>query len=295
MTAMTPFAFEDQLVRTVMIEDEPWFVAKDVCGVLGITKYRDALARLEDDERGSVLVDTLGGQQELSAINESGVYALVFRSRKPQAKLFRKWVTSEVLPALRRTGRYAMPGARPDPQARSHMSEQRKGNAIRMVEATRRLYGDAAARALFEQTVPEAAIVTEFLNAHPMAHPQWGYDIVIAAILDAALPGSGPWETARQVIHAYVHGDLSQVQANRALRRADLAINQPRRAQAPENGALFVPNNSPALTRMLAGHAFAAPPSLTDALRSGGGQPGKLGNRRGTLCPLLSVLNASES
>lgn len=94
-------------IRVELVAGEPWFVAKDVCDALGIEKYRDALGRLEDDEKGCpVTVDTLGGPQKMSAVNESGLYNLIFQSRKPEAKKFRKWVTSEVLPSIRKTGRY---------------------------------------------------------------------------------------------------------------------------------------------------------------------------------------------
>lgn len=92
------------------MDGEPWFVAKDVCVALGIEKYRDALGRLDDDEKGCpVTVDTLGGPQKMSAVNESGLYNLIFQSRKPEAKKFRKWVTSEVLPSIRKTGSYVAP------------------------------------------------------------------------------------------------------------------------------------------------------------------------------------------
>ncbi|MDR1602257.1 MAG: KilA-N domain-containing protein, partial [Tannerella sp.] len=98
-----------QTIRVEMIDGEPWFVAKDVCDVLDIEKYRDAIARLDDDEKGCpLLMDTPGGKQQLSAVNESGLYNLIFQSRKPEAKIFRKWVTSEVLPTIRRTGRYSI-------------------------------------------------------------------------------------------------------------------------------------------------------------------------------------------
>ncbi|MGG0209570.1 BRO family protein [Bacillus mycoides] len=93
-------------VRTVKQGEDVWFVAQDVCDVLGINKQRDAYSRLDEDERGSVLVDTLGGQQNVNAINESGLYSLILRSRKPQAKAFKKWVTSEVLPSIRKHGAY---------------------------------------------------------------------------------------------------------------------------------------------------------------------------------------------
>lgn len=107
---MQVFSFnekESTPIRVQVINNEPWFVAKDVCDVLGIEKYRDALARLDDDEKGCpVTVDTLGGPQKMSAVNESGLYNFIFLSRKPEAKKFRKWVTSEVLPSIRKTGRY---------------------------------------------------------------------------------------------------------------------------------------------------------------------------------------------
>ena len=89
-----------------MLNGEPWWVLADVCKVLEISKHRDAASRLDDDERESVLVDTLGGLQSMTAINESGLYSLILTSRKPSAKRFKKWVTSEVLPAIRKTGGY---------------------------------------------------------------------------------------------------------------------------------------------------------------------------------------------
>jgi len=104
MNNIIPFDFEGSAVRSAIIEDAPWFVAADICQVLNISKDRDALARLDSDERGLLLVDTPGGKQEVGAINESGLYALILKSRKKAAKRFRKWVTSEVLPSIRKTG-----------------------------------------------------------------------------------------------------------------------------------------------------------------------------------------------
>lgn len=97
-----------QGVRSVILAGEPWFVAKDVCEALGINKYRDFIAsHLDEDERMSILMDTLGGKQSMVAVNESGLYNLIFQSRKPEARAFRKWVTAEVLPSIRRTGMYS--------------------------------------------------------------------------------------------------------------------------------------------------------------------------------------------
>jgi prophage antirepressor-like protein len=100
------FEFDTALVRTIAKEGQAWFVAKDVCEILGIADPSMAVSRLEDDERGSATVGTTAGPRELLTVSESGLYSLIFTSRKPKAKLFRKWVTSQVLPAIRQTGRY---------------------------------------------------------------------------------------------------------------------------------------------------------------------------------------------
>lgn len=100
------FNFGDYQVRTVIKEGEPWFVAKDVCSVLELTNNREAISRLDEDEKGVNTVYTLGGNQNLTIINESGLYSLILTSRKPEAKAFKKWVTSEVLPSIRKQGKY---------------------------------------------------------------------------------------------------------------------------------------------------------------------------------------------
>ena len=105
------FNFVTLSVRVLMIESEPWFVATDVCAALHISNNRMALERLDDDEKGVSSIDTPGGPQKMSIVNESGLYTLILTSRKPEARKFRKWVTSEVLPALRKHGQYTMPGA----------------------------------------------------------------------------------------------------------------------------------------------------------------------------------------
>lgn len=95
-------------VRNVMIKGEPWFVAKDVCEILGHTNPSMAISLLDEDERGK---KSLGRQGEAWIVNESGLYALIMRSNKPKAKPFRKWVTSEVLPSIRKFGFYVHPSA----------------------------------------------------------------------------------------------------------------------------------------------------------------------------------------
>lgn len=108
VTEVFNFSQEKAPIRVQLINGEPRFVAKDICEVLGIEKYRDAVSRLDEDERESVLVDTLGGMQRMSAVSESGLYSLIFQSRKPEARKFRKWVTGEVLPSIRKKGYYGI-------------------------------------------------------------------------------------------------------------------------------------------------------------------------------------------
>lgn len=93
-------------VRIVMRNNDPWFVAKDIAECLEISNVSDACSRLDDDEKAIGKADTLGGSQDLLIISESGLYTLIMRSNKPEAKQFRKWVTSEVLPSIRKKGSY---------------------------------------------------------------------------------------------------------------------------------------------------------------------------------------------
>lgn len=93
-------------VRVTMIDNEPWFVATDVCKALDVKNNRDALTRIDDDEKGVALTDTLGGAQEVAVVNEPGLYSLVLGSRKPEAKVFKRWITHDVIPAIRKTGGY---------------------------------------------------------------------------------------------------------------------------------------------------------------------------------------------
>lgn len=116
MTQVTPFIFEDQPVRTIQRDSEPWFVATDVCAVINIKNTADAVASLDDDEKADLgLTDTssTGVEQmrQFIIISESGLYTLILRSRKAATPgtvqhRFRRWVTSEVLPAIRKTGGY---------------------------------------------------------------------------------------------------------------------------------------------------------------------------------------------
>lgn len=108
---LTPFSFNNHDLRAMTIDGEPWFIASDVCNILEMSNSRMTLSRLDDDEKGVSSIYTLGGKQNITIINESGLYSLVLGSRKPEAKEFKKWVTSEVLPQIRKTGTYQAPQA----------------------------------------------------------------------------------------------------------------------------------------------------------------------------------------
>ena len=105
-----PFGYDDQLVRTVVIDGMPWFVAKDVCEALELSDVSMSVAKLDDDEKLVQKLFVSGQNRDMIIVNESGLYTLIMRSNKPEAKRFRKWVTSEVLPSINRTGMYDRTG-----------------------------------------------------------------------------------------------------------------------------------------------------------------------------------------
>ena len=105
----TEFLFDQSSVRAVMYDSEPWCIAKDVCEILDLEDPSMVVSRLDEDQRGKVNVGTTSGPREMLTVSESVVYSLIFTSRKPEAKRFRKWVTSEVLPEIRKTGGYRRP------------------------------------------------------------------------------------------------------------------------------------------------------------------------------------------
>lgn len=110
MTDIQIFNYQNNEVRTVEMNGEPWFVLKDVCEVLGISHITDTAKRMDEDEVGQTEVtDSMGRKQSTYIINESGLYNVILRSDKPEAKPFRKWVTSEVLPSIRKHGAYMTP------------------------------------------------------------------------------------------------------------------------------------------------------------------------------------------
>lgn len=117
-TQMIPFHYGDETVRTHTDADgQVWFVATDIARILGYKDASHALRGLEEDEKGLHNVETLGGKQTLTIVSEAGLYTLLVRARVEAAKPFRRWVTHEVLPSIRKTGSYSLPGATPAPNA----------------------------------------------------------------------------------------------------------------------------------------------------------------------------------
>ena len=102
-------------IRTVDCNGEPWFIGKDVCEALEIKDTSKAISRLDDDEKGTTSIRTLGGEQHVLTINEYGLYNIVLSSRKPEAKAFKRWITHDVIPAIRKTGKYAVNAEPYDP------------------------------------------------------------------------------------------------------------------------------------------------------------------------------------
>ncbi len=148
-TQVRPFLFEgDQMVRVIEHEAAPWFVATDVCKALGLQQTGRAVEPLDEDEKGVSLIHTLGGPQEVIIISEGGLYTLVLRSRdatKPGtvAHRFRKWVTSEVLPAIRQAGRYD------SAQMVDVETETPDGLKLRKVNTATRCFGERAGAQLW--------------------------------------------------------------------------------------------------------------------------------------------------
>lgn len=133
--ALLSFDFASISIRIKLISDQPWFVAADVCRILGIKNPSDALKSLDQDEK-TTLDNTEGqagkGAQRFNLVNESGLYALIFKSRKPVAKKFRKWVTNEVLPAIRKTGSYSVAEPRTTYQPITRQQLNELSHAIHM-------------------------------------------------------------------------------------------------------------------------------------------------------------------
>lgn len=118
MNDLQIFIYGGEQLRTIQQPDGLWWVLRDVCQVLGLTTPARVAERLDEDEKGVSLIHTPGGDQKTTIINEPGLYAVILRSDKPEAKAFKRWVTHEVLPSIRRTGAYGVP-----PERLAHLHE----------------------------------------------------------------------------------------------------------------------------------------------------------------------------
>lgn len=134
-------------LRTVQKDGQPWFVAADVCRALEISNHRDALSRLDTDEKGVALTDTLGGKQEMTVVSEPGLYSLVLGSRKPEARQFKRWVTHDVIPSIRSHGAYLTP----------ELTEQVLSDPDTIIRLATDLKQERSARIQAEQKIAEDA------------------------------------------------------------------------------------------------------------------------------------------
>mgnify|MGYP000655459221 FL=1 len=179
-------------IRSAVVDGTPLFVAKDICDALGISKYRDALTRLDEDERASISVDTLGGKQSMIAVNESGLYTLVFQSRKPEAKAFRKWVTGEVLPNIRKHGFYMTLEVAMSAKNLKRLRKQ-------MLEQMRKY--------LIEDDLRKCAkrFGTSSMAVHSILKGDFEHNDILAYLQDKAMENREKW------FDAYGHGRMTEV------------------------------------------------------------------------------------
>lgn len=186
-TLPVTYQFEGASIRLLQRDGQPWFIAADVADALEYRMASDMVRFLDDDERGTHIVRTPSGDQEMLVISESGLYSAVLRSRKPEAKRFRKWVTSEVLPSIRATGGYAKP-AEPAPTYAHLDAATRRAVNLCAHEQTQRLFhryqaalGTVAARLgldaaavlrLDVDALLRSGIVPDLAPAPPRAAPE---------------------------------------------------------------------------------------------------------------------------
>ena len=144
MNNLQIFVYSGEQLRTVQRDDGLWWVLRDVCRVLGLAEPHRVASRLDDDEKGRTQVTTPGGTQEMTIINEPGLYAVILRSDKPEAKQFKRWVTHDVLPSIRKTGAYGIP---PERLAKITALQKRLDEWHELTDEMERLTADACQKA----------------------------------------------------------------------------------------------------------------------------------------------------
>lgn len=188
MNAMT-FAFREKELRVLMIEEAPWWVAADLCELLGLGNVTMALKKLRPDQMttlnrveggNDLTLNPIEGKRhrrDLNIVCESGMWTLVLRSDRPEAVEVQMWLTGEVLPALRKFGFYQMPGFDPPPMQAMDLDPQRLAVGVSVVREARRLYGPMAARSLWVQVgLPPVTMDSEaVLDTDPFAVPLLAY------------------------------------------------------------------------------------------------------------------------
>lgn len=199
--ALAVFEFQSNQLRTVVIDGRPWFVAADACAVLEIGRTHDAVRGLDEDEKGTETIRTPGGDQAVTIINEPGLYSLILRSRKPQAKAFKRWITHDVIPALRQTGTYSLPAQR---------ELSRRELAQMVIEAEDRADAEA------QRADAAEAVAAEKAEQLAIAAPK-------AATLDAIEAGDGM--TTKAYRKSYFP-DIPEVEFFKHLYRRGFLINQ---------------------------------------------------------------------
>jgi prophage antirepressor-like protein len=149
MNAITPFIFEENMVRTIVRKNEPWFVGSDIAKALGYRDAANAMRSLDDDEKATHIVSSAGGDQMAIIISEPGVFRLIFTSRKAEAERFKRWLAHDVLPTLRRTGAYQ---AKPSPHVQTFEADALPVLTVKlaMVREARQLWGHDRARAVWQ-------------------------------------------------------------------------------------------------------------------------------------------------
>ena len=180
MNAPMHFTFRDQQMRVLVLDDEPWWIANDLCAILGLGNVTMALRKLDDDQVALNPIEGGQGRGNRNPVNivcESGMWMLVLRSDKPEAVDLRRWLTREVLPALRKTGRYEMPGFEPPPLQAIDLDPSRLVAGVSVVREARRLFGPIAARNLWVQVglPPVIADSEAVVDSDPLAAPLLAY------------------------------------------------------------------------------------------------------------------------
>jgi hypothetical protein len=196
MNAVVPHVFENNLVRSLMRDDEPWFIGSDVAKALGYRDGPTAMRNLDDDEKGTHNVCTPGGDQVMIIVSEPGVFRLIFTSRKPEAERFKRWLAHDVLPQLRRTGSYGQ--AEPAPALITGEAVPILTTKLAMIREARNLFGHDRARSLWKELalpmpelMPDGSVeeavrcLEEILGQRPEGSPLCVREMLEEALNDA--------------------------------------------------------------------------------------------------------------